>query len=88
MNKYEEAYERLCSKEYHYPDHESVYADIDTLGELVEKEKPKMPLKINRESSMDSIGDCPNCGAFIESFANEFRCSVCGQAIDWSDGDE
>lgn len=88
MNKYEEAYKRLRSKEYHYPDHESVYADIDTLGELVEKETPKMPLKINRECSMDSIGDCPNCGAFIESFANEFRCSVCGQAIDWSEEDE
>lgn len=55
---------------------------------LKEKETPKVPLKINRECSMDSIGDCPNCGAFIESFVNEFRCSVCGQAIDWSDGDE
>ena len=85
MNKYEEAYERLCSKEYHYPDHESVYADIDTLGELAGKEIPKMPLKINRECSMDSIGDCPNCGAFIESFANEFRCSVCGQMLKWEE---
>lgn len=85
MNKYQKAYERLRSKEYHYPDYESVYVDIETLGELVGKEIPKMPLKINRECSMDSIGDCPNCGAFVESSENEFRCSVCGQKLKWSE---
>ena len=58
---------------------------IEMLGELVGKEIPKMPLKINRECSMDSIGDCPNCGAFVESSANEFRCSVCGQKLKWSE---
>lgn len=85
MNKYEEAYKRLRSKDYHYPDYESVYADIETLGKLVKKEVPQKPLKINRECNMDSIGDCPNCGAFVESSANEFRCSVCGQKLKWSE---
>lgn len=48
-------------------------------------ETPKVPSKINIECSMDSIGDCPNCGAFVESSANEFRCSVCGQKLKWSE---
>lgn len=36
MNKYQEAYERLSSRTYQYADKESVYKDIETLGELTE----------------------------------------------------
>lgn len=41
MNKYKEAYKRIFSEDYHYPDFESAAADLDMLGELVEKETPK-----------------------------------------------
>lgn len=57
----------------------------DAIYDYCKLETPKVPLKINRECSMDSIGDCPNCGAFVESSANEFRCSVCGQKLKWSE---
>lgn len=43
MNKYQEAYERLSSRTYQYADKESVYKDIETLGELVDKATPKRP---------------------------------------------
>lgn len=36
MNKYQEAYKRLSSRNYQYADKESVYKDIETLGELTE----------------------------------------------------
>lgn len=57
----------------------------DAIYDYCKLETPKVPLKINRECNMDSIGDCPNCGAFVESSANEFRCSVCGQKLKWSE---
>lgn len=83
MNKYQKAYERLRSKEYRYPDHESVYADIETLGELVKKEMPKKPTEICKGLGIIDIGYCPNCDSFVESGANEFRCPDCGQRLDW-----
>lgn len=87
MNKYEEAYERLCSKEYHYPDHESVYADIDTLGELVGKEIPKIPLDIP-SGHIPKRGYCPNCGSFVMQTCKDARCVVCGQMLKWEEEDD
>lgn len=87
MNKYEEAYERLRSKEYRYPDHESVYADIETLGELVEKEIPKMPIDIPR-GCIPKHGSCPNCGSFVFQTCDAARCVVCGQMLKWEEEDD
>lgn len=95
MNKYEEAYKRLRSKEYHYPDYESVYADIDTLGELVEREMPKkiqfnipqqpfLRKKYGKNARYDGI--CPSCHKSV--FPRYKYCPDCGQRLDWGDDDE
>ena len=87
MNKYEEAYERLSSKEYYYPDHESVYADIDTLGELVGKEISKIPLGIT-SGHIPKRGYCPNCGLFVVQTFKDARCVLCGQMLKWEEEDD
>lgn len=95
MNKYEEAYERLSSKEYHYPDYESVYVDIETLGELVRKETlkkiqfniPQQPFlrkKYGKNARYDGI--CPSCHKSV--FPRYKYCPDCGQRLDWGDDDE
>ena len=87
MNKYEEAYERLSSKEYYYPDPESVYADIDLLGELVGKEIPKIPLDIP-SGHIPKRGYCPNCGSSVIQTSYAVRCDVCGQMLKWEEEDD
>lgn len=95
MNKYEEAYKRLRSKDYHYPDYESVYADIETLGELVRKETlkkiqfniPQQPFlrkKYGKNARYDGI-----CSSYHKSVFPGYKyCPNCGQALDWGDDDE
>ena len=87
MNEYEEAYERLSSKEYRYPDRDSVYADIDLLGELVGKEIPKMPLDIP-SGHIPKHGYCPNCGLFVAQTFKDARCVLCGQILKWEEEDD
>lgn len=87
MNKYEEAYERLRSKEYRYPDHDSVYADIDLLGELVGKETPKMVDGIPN-GHIPKHGYCPNCGIFVIQTCKDARCVVYGQMLKWEEEDD
>lgn len=87
MNKYEEAYERLYSEEYIYPDRESVDADIDTLGELVEKEIPKMVYVIPN-GHIPKRGYCPNCGSSVIQTSYAVRCDVCGQMLKWEEEDD
>ena len=92
MNKYEEAYERLRSKEYRYPDHESVYADIELLGDLVEKEmlkkiqfnfpqRPFLRKKYGKGARYD--GTCQSCHKSV--FPGYKYCPNCGQALDWEE---
>ena len=87
MNKYEEAYNRLRSKEYHYSDHDSVYADIDTLGELVGKEIPKMLIDIPK-GHIPKHGYCPNCGLLVIQTCKDARCVICGQMLKWEEEDD
>ena len=92
MTKYEEAYKRLSTKEHHYHDIESVYADLKTLGELVERETPKkiqfnIPLqpflrkKYGKNARYDGI--CPSCHKIV--YPGYKYCPNCGQKLRWED---
>lgn len=92
MNKYKEAYKRIFSEEYHYPDFESAAADLDMLGELVEKETPKkiqfnvpqqpfLRKKYGKNARYDGI--CPSCHKSI--FPGYKYCPNCGQKLRWED---
>ena len=90
MNKYQEAYKRLSSKTYQYADTVGVYEDIEVLGELVEKEIPKVPLyEGDGYADGHMVYDtwvCPNCGKSYELESEKYkRCPECGQLIDWSE---
>lgn len=85
MNKYEEAYERLSSKDYHYPDHESVYADIETLGELVEKATPKKPTGTYTDYKCPVCGRRVRSGKGSSSFTRDNVCQRCFQVLDWEE---
>lgn len=89
MNKYKEAYERLCSEEHRYPDIESIYADLNLMGELVEKENPK-PLDYEGDGYVDGelnydTAICRSCGRKFEVDYDEHSkyCPNCGQKLDW-----
>lgn len=91
MNKYKEAYERLCSEEYRYPDIESIYADLNLMGELVEKENPK-PLDYEGDGYVDGqlnfdTAICRSCGRKFEVDYDEHSkyCPDCGQKLRWED---
>ena len=88
MNKYEEAYERLCSKEYHYPDHDSVYADIETLGELVEKAIPKKPIGKYTDYKCPVCGRRVRSGKGSSSFTRDNVCQRCFQTLKWEEEDD
>ena len=47
--------------------------------EALEKQIPKKPYWEN------GVWHCKSCGLYI--FNDEYFCPVCGQAIDWSDGE-
>ncbi len=91
MNKYKEAYERLCSEEHRYPDIESIYADLNLMGELVEKENPK-PLDYEGDGYVDGelnydTAICRSCGRKFEVDYDEHSkyCPNCGQKLRWED---
>ena len=91
MNKYKEAYERLCSEEHRYPDIESIYADLNLMGELVEKENPK-PLDYEGGGYVDGQLNfdnaiCRSCGRKFEVDYDEHSkyCPDCGQKLRWED---
>ena len=85
MNKYEEAYERLRSKEYRYPDHESVYADIELLGELVEKAIPKKPIGKYTDFKCPVCGRRVRSGKGSSSFTRDNVCQRCFQTLSWEE---
>lgn len=92
MNKYQKAYERLSKRTFkHYKTFDEVFDDIDTLGELVEKETPAVPSY--EGDGYDENGNmiydtwfCPNCDERYEVEYQKYKyCPECGQRIDWSE---
>ena len=57
---------------------------IERLGELIEKETPKMPVDIPSEH-IPKNGKCPNCGSFVALTCSNDRCRVCGQMLKWEE---
>ena len=95
MNKYQEAYERLSKRTFkHYKTFEEVFDDIDTLGELVEKETPKETIwgeETDKEFGLHHLGPkCPTCGKFVTKretffYGEEYNyCGFCGQRLKMS----
>lgn len=52
----------------------------------LEKQIPKKPIKSEREIRYCEVWKCPKCG-FEWSGRGVHYCYICGQAIDWSDGE-
>ena len=87
MNKYQKAYKRLSSKTYQYADTEGVYEDIETLGELVEKETPKNPRPVFLPMAYIPH-KCPVCWKWVNGKKYKYKyCPNCGQKIDWGGND-
>ena len=70
--------------------------EVDILQELVNKAKPKKPIKnklgkislLDRLIGIEATYTCPNCGnALLKHYMNERQetryCWDCGQALDW-----
>ena len=53
--------------------------EIKIAIEALEKQTPKKPYWEH------GVWHCKSCGLYI--FSDEYFCPVCGQAIDWSDGE-
>lgn len=66
---------------------EKIENAIEKLGELVEKETPKMPTDIP-SGHIPKHGNCPNCGNFVVQTCSNDRCRVCGQKLDWGEKDD
>lgn len=98
MNKYQEALDYLTGLE-----RKEVFKRIgdvvphpnsDTLQELVDKATPKKVCHtfaphptIEYDQEFDYFY-CPNCGEWVNEKCMDNYCSICGQALDWSDKDE
>ena len=63
---------------------EKIENAIEKLGELVDKETPKMPTDIPSEH-IPKHGQCPNCGNFVVKTCSRERCRVCGQMLKWEE---
>lgn len=73
-----------------------IYVDLVILGILVEKEKPKKPIKMNVKDDEEydpcegQYYECPNCKTILpinyeyDHAIKNKRCD-CGQALDWSE---
>lgn len=66
---------------------EKIENAIERLGELIEKETPKIPVDIP-SGHIPKHGKCPNCGSFVVLTCSNDRCRVCGQRLDWGENDE
>lgn len=86
MNKYREALERLRilekAKNLHYQNQVAPQVDCDVLQELVDKATPKKPMQKAAGRKV-----CPNCERSTVREVSPRYCSICGQAIDWSDNE-
>ena len=91
MNKYENYEHDLntiemtmklqCNKEY-----EDIKDNFETIKELVEKEKPKKPLKYKLSNHLEIV--CPNCECYVNTKKKYNYCKECGQKLDWNDENE
>ena len=84
MNKYQEAYEHLSSRDYKYIDRENVYDDLEILGELVKKEIPKQAIVAGNQDINNIVRYiCPTCGNRFVGKLSDY-CYRCGQRFDWN----
>lgn len=89
MNKYENAIDivaRYCSDvRSGATPRMTLTNELDILMELVERAKPKKPVK-DEPSRIRLVQTyaCPNCGKFFSGRLSKY-CYHCGQALDWSD---
>ena len=60
--------------------------EIEMAIESLEKQIPKKPIKSEREIRYCEVWKCPKC-SFEWSGRVVHYCYICGQAIDWSDGE-
>lgn len=100
MNKYKKALNKIGDTLTYYmvrkdlnqlPSDNEIFDSMDTLRELVEKEKPKKPLDVC--TPVVKWGLCPVCKGELNKlggkpnrvFSNQKYCPDCGQALDWSE---
>lgn len=101
MNKYKKALNKICDTLTYYmvrkdlnqlPSDNEIFYSIDTLRELVEKEKPKKPVDIEFGPCGDLMLCCPTCKHGVVPIptynGNKYypRCTFCGQLL--KEGDE
>jgi len=101
MNKYQKALDLVSKKWEYVPDdcYEALEPERNILQELCNKEIPLKPIY-----EKDEIGDreafggtgymtfanatCPNCNEYLDEENKPYRCTNCGQIIDWYDDDD
>ena len=103
MNKYKKAfntigdtitYFTICKDLASLPSDNEIFDSMETLRELVEKEKPKKPVVIQDDIFGDYHLVCPNCGQGAIVIATRTdgklypRCPFCGQKLKEEDEQE
>lgn len=75
---------KACGEE-----HKQLAGWLEELKELKEyKIKNALYLKIQKQNviglEMDEEPECPNCGEYLDVFAEDNYCHSCGQALSWN----
>ena len=60
---------------------------IDEAIEALEKQIPKKP-STDGTYTVEDIMQCPSCNGFVLYHKGISYCEKCGQAIDWTEGEE
>lgn len=90
-NKYQEAFNRIKRVVVFNKNYRDYQDDLDYIKELIDKEIPMKPRKINDSWGSGMVGfTCDNCGVVHRApygfyQAEVKRCNDCGHKIDWSD---
>lgn len=103
MNKYKKAFNTIGFTLTYYivgkdlgslPSVNEIFDSMDTLRELVEKEKPKKPIDIEFAPWSDLMLCCPTCHHGVVPIptyhGNKYypRCPFCGQKLEGENEDE
>jgi hypothetical protein len=103
MNKYKRALNKIGDTLTYYmvrkdlnplPSYNEIYDSMDTLRELVEKEKPKKPIDIEFGPCGDLMLCCPTCKHGVVPIPTYHgnkqypRCPFCGQKLMEEDKDD